>query len=162
MDADLSAIVGKCLEKDRALRYRSVDELADDLRRWQRGDAVEARKQHRWYRFRKSIRRHRLPIATTLGITFLLIAGVFGTTVMWLRAEHNAELAQSALQMGGYVQLASVERDAGRVERAIFLLEQAITVAGTDVAPMTLPQLFDALQAHQTLVVDDLVLQHRQ
>ena len=39
---DLQAIVLKCLEKDRTRRYATAAELAEDLSRWQRGEAVLA------------------------------------------------------------------------------------------------------------------------
>ena len=32
--ADLDAVCGKCLEKDRELRYAGAIELAEDLQRW--------------------------------------------------------------------------------------------------------------------------------
>ncbi len=42
-DRDLSAIALKCLEKDPAARYDSAAALADDLERWQAGEATVAR-----------------------------------------------------------------------------------------------------------------------
>ena len=144
VDTDLSAIVGKCLEKDRALRYRSVDELADDLRRWQRGDAVEARKQHRWYRCCKALRRHRYPIAIAIAMLLLLVAGVTTTTMMWQRAERISEGAQRALQMAAVIKLGSVHRDEGRVVDAINAYHKALEFGDGADSPYVLRQIYEA------------------
>lgn len=43
IDLDLEKIALKCLEKKPALRYRTAEELADDLARYRAGEPVEAR-----------------------------------------------------------------------------------------------------------------------
>jgi hypothetical protein len=43
IDADLEAVVLRCLEKERTRRYSSAEGLADDLERWLRGEPVSAR-----------------------------------------------------------------------------------------------------------------------
>ncbi len=144
VDADLSAIVGKSLEKDRALRYRSVDELADDLRHWQRGDAVEARKQHRWYRFRKALCKHRWPLAAASTIALLLGIGAASTTIMWQRAERISEGAQRALQMAAVIKLGSVHRDEGRVVDAINAYQKALEFGDGADSPYVLRQIYEA------------------
>jgi tetratricopeptide (TPR) repeat protein len=134
IDPDLSAIVGKCLEKDRELRYRSIDDLADDLRRWQRGEAVEARQQHRWYRIRKAVRRQRWTIASLSAIMILLIAGTVSTAVMWQRSDELAVTYRAALEMGSLAKMGSVARDEDRIPDALTLWNQALTLA--DDAPV--------------------------
>jgi serine/threonine protein kinase/tetratricopeptide (TPR) repeat protein len=42
---DLESIIGKCLQKDPRARYRTAEALAQDCRRFVRGDPVEARPQ---------------------------------------------------------------------------------------------------------------------
>ena len=134
VDQDLSAIVGKCLEKDRELRYRSIDDLADDLHRWQRGEAVEARKHHRWYRFRKTLRRQRWAIVFLSSIILLLVAGAGSTAVMWQRADDLAVTYRAALEMGSLAKMGSVARDEDRTADALTLWNHALDLA--DAAPM--------------------------
>ena len=54
---ELEAICMKCLEKDPVRRYRSADELADDLDRFRDGLPVKARGLGRVYRLRKKLAR---------------------------------------------------------------------------------------------------------
>ncbi len=72
--ADLDNIVLKALEKDPARRYRSADQLADDLRRFEQGRPVLARGNSLAYRAQKFIRRHWVPVAAAAAIVASLAA----------------------------------------------------------------------------------------
>jgi serine/threonine protein kinase/Tol biopolymer transport system component len=60
---DPDAIALKALEKDRARRYASASELADDIGRYLRNEPVRAHPPSIGYRSRKYLRRHRLGLA---------------------------------------------------------------------------------------------------
>ncbi len=59
LHGDLDRIVGKCLEKDRARRYETTEDLAQDLMRFLRSEPVLARPATLGYRTAKFVRRHR-------------------------------------------------------------------------------------------------------
>jgi len=60
-------------------RYATVAELADDLRRYLRGDAVLARPDSTWQRAVRALGRHRQAAALTLlGVVVASLAGVAG------------------------------------------------------------------------------------
>ena len=74
----LAQIIGKCLEKDRALRYQSAAELLADLKRPTRDDDVARGIVHG--------RRHR-PLIVAACVTMLVIAAV----ALWFRASTRRE-----------------------------------------------------------------------
>ena len=87
---DLDRIISKALEKRPDERYRSVQELADDLRRHDEGLPVEAATGTWTYRSAKFVRRHWAEVL--VGLIFILTLVVFA----W-RAEVASRRAQAAL-----------------------------------------------------------------
>jgi eukaryotic-like serine/threonine-protein kinase len=75
---DLDNIVLKAMRKEPEHRYRSVEELAEDLRRHKEGLPVRAHRGSLHYRMRKFVRRHGLAIAaaTVVILSLSLGAGV--------------------------------------------------------------------------------------
>lgn len=76
---DLDAIVLKALQTDPAQRYRTVEELAADLRAHQEKRPVKARKQSLRYRMGCRIRRHRAAYALAAVAFLSLSLGLVGT-----------------------------------------------------------------------------------
>ena len=68
---DLDNIMAMALHADPSRRYPSAHELAEDLRRYRRGDAVLARSGSVAYRARKFVRRH--AVVTALGAGSVLV-----------------------------------------------------------------------------------------
>jgi serine/threonine-protein kinase len=68
---DLEAVVLKCLEKEPSRRYSTAGELAADLGRWLRGEAVHATGMGRWGRARKLLIRR--PVLAGLGLAAALL-----------------------------------------------------------------------------------------
>lgn len=96
---DLDTIVSKALEKDKARRYQSAADLADDLRRYVGGMPIAAKQDSALYVFAKQVRRHRLAavgIAAMLAglVVFAAYAGAQARRFSRL-AEEKASLAES-------------------------------------------------------------------
>ena len=90
-NADLDAIAGRALAKDPDDRYSNVDALAEDLRRYQEGEALLARSDRKWYILAKVLRRHRLKVATATAILGVLLLFSATTTALWRRAVRAQE-----------------------------------------------------------------------
>jgi serine/threonine protein kinase/tetratricopeptide (TPR) repeat protein len=74
---DLDAIVLKALQKEPATRYRSVTDLADDVRRYLAHEPVRAGKRHSIGRlFRRSWRDHRFQVVGAGVVVVLLVVGM--------------------------------------------------------------------------------------
>ena len=93
---DLTTIVATCLDKDRSRRYSTASELAADLGRYLRGDAITASPPRLVDTLSRLIRRHRLAAAATLAVATALVLGTLGTTLYAVRAEHQRRLAVAA------------------------------------------------------------------
>jgi formylglycine-generating enzyme required for sulfatase activity len=72
---DLETICLKCLQKDPRRRYASAEELADDLKRWQTGEPVQARPAGRLERAAKWAKR-RPALAALVGVTVLALVSL--------------------------------------------------------------------------------------
>jgi tetratricopeptide (TPR) repeat protein len=81
---DLDTIVAAALEVDPALRYGSVERLADDVRRHLSGHPVLARRPTLGYRASKFIVRNKLAVAAGLAIV-AVTAIAFATTMRQMR-----------------------------------------------------------------------------
>ncbi len=68
---DLETIVLKCLAKEPAERYGSAEALAQDLRRFVRGDPIEAKARTALTTARRALVRHKVKIAAALAACVL-------------------------------------------------------------------------------------------
>lgn len=74
LSGDLDAIVLTALRKEPGERYQSVRELADDLQRHLHDLPVQARRDDRWYRVSRFVRRNRLAVGAGAVLAVLLLA----------------------------------------------------------------------------------------
>ena len=74
LKGDLDNIVLKALRKDPEERYSSVEQLAEDIRRYQNNLPVIAQKDSFVYRSRKFLRRHTWSVAVSAVITLLVLS----------------------------------------------------------------------------------------
>jgi WD40 repeat protein len=83
---DLETVCLKCLEKDPGRRYADAEELADDLRRFRRGEAVQARPVGLAERAWKGARRRPYSAALLAGMVLTALLGFAGVTWQWREA----------------------------------------------------------------------------
>ncbi|MEM7586294.1 MAG: serine/threonine-protein kinase [Acidobacteriota bacterium] len=83
--SDLDCLILKCLQADRALRYTSAKELADDLERFLTGHAVSAKAPSRGYLARKFVQRHKLAVGAAAAVLLTLVLGLAGTSYGFYR-----------------------------------------------------------------------------
>jgi tetratricopeptide (TPR) repeat protein len=86
---DLETIALKCLEKSPERRYESMVELADELRRFLRGQPIHARPATRLERGWRWGRRNPVTASMACLVVIATLLGFAGVTWQWLRAEEN-------------------------------------------------------------------------
>jgi serine/threonine-protein kinase len=89
---DLATICLKCLEKDPAKRYRSAAALADDLRRFERGEPIVARPLGRLGRLGRWARRRPTQAALLAAAVLVALAAAGGAG--WVIGQRN-QIAQA-------------------------------------------------------------------
>jgi eukaryotic-like serine/threonine-protein kinase len=89
LEGDLDAIVLRALRKEPESRYRSVDELSDDIGRYLKNEPVSARNGTRRYRALKFVKRHRY--AVSFGTVGALVLFGFVIALALLQRESAIE-----------------------------------------------------------------------
>jgi serine/threonine protein kinase/tetratricopeptide (TPR) repeat protein len=95
---DLDTIVARALKKSPTERYASVSALADDLRRYLRGDPIGSRPDSLRYRAAKFVRRHARAIGATAAVVAILAAtiGFYTTRLASERDRAQREAARAS------------------------------------------------------------------
>ncbi|HEX8266306.1 MAG TPA: protein kinase [Pyrinomonadaceae bacterium] len=91
---ELDAILLTALDEEPERRYKSVEQFADDLERYLRGQTVGARPNTFSYRAAKFVRRNKLGVSAALLILLVLIGGVAATIWQARRAEQQRVRAE--------------------------------------------------------------------
>ncbi|MFN5165846.1 MAG: protein kinase domain-containing protein [Pseudomonadota bacterium] len=140
---DLDAIVNKALKKSVAERYRTVDALAQDLRRHLDGQAIGARPDAWIARWRSWLLRHRVPTGIGAAVLLALVGGAYAQVAVVLALAAGTALAlwqrRQAQQHArrAVEQAAEARAQADRAERvkryALSIFEHADTDAGAGV-----------------------------
>ncbi|HEY2018666.1 MAG TPA: protein kinase [Bryobacteraceae bacterium] len=91
VDPDIDAIIARCLRKNPLERYRSVDELIDDIEFHLHGRPVRASRAGVGYRARKFVRRNMVASAIAALLAGSIVLGIAG--VLW-----QARIARSRYQ----------------------------------------------------------------
>jgi tetratricopeptide (TPR) repeat protein len=121
VDRDIDTICMKCLEKSPQRRYQSARELADELRRFEEGKPIQARRISRLERSMRWCRRNRLAAAfiAVLGLVTLLLA--VGGPIVAFR-ERDRAIRETQLRQ---------DRDIARQDADENLGRQSLTAART-------------------------------
>ena len=90
---ELDWIVMKALEKDRARRYETANDLASDLERFLNDEPVHACPPTAGYRFRKFARRNKVALATASLVAASLVTGIVVSAWQAVRASRAEQLA---------------------------------------------------------------------
>jgi tetratricopeptide (TPR) repeat protein len=89
---DLETIVLKAMSKEPERRYRSAQELADDLHRFLKDEHIQARRPRLYQRAAKWVRRHRL--GTAAAVVTLVVLVLAGSAAAWWHQLQQAEAAR--------------------------------------------------------------------
>ena len=93
---DLDAILAKAIKRDPNERYPTADALAGDIQRYLDGHAIEARPDSAWYRLRKAVIRHKVPVMAASAVLVVALVGVTTTLMQGRRTADEAERARLA------------------------------------------------------------------
>lgn len=94
--ADIDAIVLKAMRREPAQRYASVQELADDLRRYLDSRPVLARRGRWGYQAQRFALRNRWPLAVALALAIMATGFTWWTILAEREARLQAEVADQA------------------------------------------------------------------
>ena len=96
LKSELEWIPLKAMRKDPAQRYRTVSELAADVQNYLENRPLSAGPESVGYRARKFVRRNKGPVAAATAVLVVLVAGIVGTSVGFVRAERQRRDAVAA------------------------------------------------------------------
>ncbi|MDX2266957.1 MAG: serine/threonine-protein kinase [Bryobacter sp.] len=136
-DGDLAIVLEKALASEPAQRYRTVNEFAEDLRRYQAGQPILARRQTFSYRASKYIRRHRTAVGLAAIFAFGLAASSVYSFVQYRKAE--TERARAVAVAGFLEQMLAnadptqqtISPEKGLALRVVDLLDASAAQAAT-------------------------------
>jgi tetratricopeptide (TPR) repeat protein len=88
----------KCLEKDRARRYETVNSLALDIHRFLAHEPVVARPTSQLYRLKKLVRRHRVTFSAAALVAIALVTALIVSNHLRLREREAHRRARESEQ----------------------------------------------------------------
>lgn len=134
---DLDTVLMYALQKDPARRYGSVEQFAEDIRRYLAHQPVKARPDTLMYRARKFAQRQRKPLAAAAFAVAMLVAGL----VVSSRDAREARVELAAALR----RLAVAEAVNGRRDAALAQARRAVEISDAASGSATMGLVFAAL-----------------
>jgi non-specific serine/threonine protein kinase/serine/threonine-protein kinase len=145
---DLDSITMKALERDRARRYGSPSELADDIRRYLLKEPIAARPASGSYRLLKYVERHRIGVSAVVVIAILLIGSAVVQAVQLQRITRERDRANRVADfMSSMFRVADPSEARGNSVTAREILDKAAKDIQTGLArdPYLQAQMMDLI-----------------
>ena len=101
LQGDLDNIILKAMRRDPERRYQSVQEFADDIRRYLEGLPVKATADSKLYRFNKYFKRHRVGVIGTTVAAALLLTAIVVTGWQYTIAQRETAAAEQRFAARG-------------------------------------------------------------
>ena len=137
---DIDWIVMRCLDKKRARRYVTANDLAADVVRHLHDEPVTARPPGGFYRLRKLVRRNKLAFLAAGSIATALVVGLAVSTWMYVRERTAreravaAEQAQTTLRLQAEHEQRKAETEAAKSRQVAKFLTDMLQGVGPSVA----------------------------
>ena len=131
IDPDLDWIAMKCLEKDRAHRYETVNALAADIRRHLQNEVVIARPPSARLRIRKAVRRNKTAFLAGSAVMVALLVGMALTAWQSFGRKRALVELRRTLYISQIQQVRQAWKD-GDIEKAQNLLRAQIPKPGEE------------------------------
>jgi serine/threonine protein kinase/Tfp pilus assembly protein PilF len=148
---ELDWIVMKALEKNRDRRYETANGLAADVRRYLDDEPVQACPPSAWYRFSKTVRRHRVVVVTSALVASALVLGTAASTWQTVRAVNAEKKTATALDVAQ--QRRRQTREA--VDIMYTRVAEEWLSQQSQMEPIQREFLENALRFYQTLVLEE-------
>ena len=132
---DLDNIVLMAIRKEPERRYSSVEQFADDIRRYREGLPVIAREDTFAYRASKFIRRNRVGVVAGASIAVSLLGGMTMTIRQSRLARRQRDKAQRINRYLQKMLAAADPRAVGKDARVVEVLELAANSVRSDFSP---------------------------
>jgi len=137
---DLDWVVMRCLEKDPLRRYASAGELAEELGRILRHEAVLAGPPSLMYRTRKFLRRHRPAVLSATAGLLMLVVATSVSIAFGLSESRQRRLADDAGREARAQGAAAAER-AAEAQRQAEIAEAVIAFLNDDLLGAAVPSV---------------------
>jgi serine/threonine-protein kinase len=132
---DLDTIVMTALQKDPARRYASAGAFVEDIRRFQKGRPIAARRDSVGYRSSKFVRRHAIGVTATALVLLSLVGGLIGMAWQARVASREAAKAREVSRfLSSLFEVADPARTNATDVTALDLLNRGATRIETELA----------------------------